>query len=354
MPGKERPRSNKKKADKKLSESAPVSGPRREPRSKDIRSRRQLFIIAGIVVVVILGILAVPYYQNYIAPFNRTIITVDNINISMRYFLERTRLANSDPMSMLQSLTNEQVIKLAAPQYGIQVTDADIDQELRRVAGNGEDISEVEFNEWYRQLLNNSKVSDSQYREMVGINLLASRLQAYLAERVPTVAEQVHLHTIVVQTYEDAQKVEDRLKAGEDFASVAQEVSIDTSTKDKGGDIGWLPPIILSNYQSQIVALDVNEVSAPLPYYSQTSSSSYSGTPTPDYYYIFMVSEKDSARQLDDENRQILKDRALELWLPGEIQKHTIKYNFNSEIYAWVNWQLQKNSGSSGQSSGGQ
>jgi parvulin-like peptidyl-prolyl isomerase len=346
MSGKEQSRPSKKKTGKKLSGSAPVASSRHEPGSKEVkRSRRQIFIIIGIVVVVILAIFAPLYYLNYVKPFNRTIITVDNVQLSMRYFLERTRLADSDPLTMLESLTNELVIKIMAPQYGIQVTDADIDEELRSMASGGTgDISDVEFNEWYRQVLNDNKVSDSQYREIVGISLLSSRLQAYLAERVPTVAEQIHLHVIVVLEYEEAQAVETRLEAGEDFATVAREVSIDSSAKENGGDQGWLSPVILSDYQSLIEALDIGEVSAIIPYYSQTSSSS-SGTSTPDYYYIFMVSEKDSARQLDDNHLPIFKARALELWLDEEIPKHEITYNFNSEIYAWLNGQLQKSSG---------
>jgi hypothetical protein len=340
---KEQSRPNKKKTGKKLSGSAPVSSSRHEPGSKEVkRSRRQIFIIIGIVVVVILGILAPLYYLNYVKPFNRTIITVDDVQLSMRYFLERTRLADSDPLTMLESLTNELVIKIVAPQYGIQVTDGDIDQELRNMASDGTgDISDVEFKEWYRQLLNDNKVSDSQYREMVYINLLTSRLHVYLAERVPTVAEQVHLHVIVVWTYEEAQTVVDRLEVGEDFATVAQEVSIDTESKDKGGDLGWIPPAIFI-YEDQIAALEVNEISAIIPYYSQTDTTTTSTEP--DMCYIFMVSEKDSARQLTEEHRQILQARALELWLAEEIPNHAITYNFNSEIYTWLNWQLQKSS----------
>lgn len=337
---KERSQANKNKRGKISGASAPVLGLGHEPVSRDIRrSRRRLFIIIGIVVVIILGILAIPYYQNYIAPFNRTIITVDDIQISMRYFLDRTRLAGSDPMSMLQSLTNELVIKIMAPQYGIQVTDVDIDNELRSLASGGTDnISDVEFKEWYRQQLNDNKISDSQYREIISIGLLTSRLHEYLAERVPPTTEQVHLHVIVVGTYEEAQVVMARLQAGEDFSNVAREVSVDMESKDSGGDLGWLAPVTLTNYASLISALDVNEISAIIPYYSPLSTS----TAAPDYYYIFMVSEKDSARRLDDDDLQIFKAMALDLWLSEEITNHAISYNFDNEIYAWLNWQLEK------------
>jgi foldase protein PrsA len=314
-------------------------------------SRRRRLIVVGVVVLVILGILAIPFYQHYISPFNRTVITADNLQISMRYFLERTRLAGSDPLTMLESLTDELVIRIMAPQYGIQVTDADIEGELRSMASGGTgDISDVEFNEWYRQVLNDSGASDSQYREMVGISLLSSRLQEYLAERVPTVAEQVHLHVIVVQEYEEAQDVVARLEGGEDFATVAREVSIDATSRDNGGDLGWLPPVILPDYRSLIAALGVDEVSGPIPYYNQTSSSS-SGALTPSYYYIFMVSERDSARELSEEDLAVIRSMALELWLDEEVPKHEVRYyglyggGFDSRTLAWMNRHLQESSG---------
>jgi hypothetical protein len=49
--------------------------------------------------------------------YQRTIITVDDVTISMDYFLRRTRLADADPMIMLDVLTKEQLIILEAPQY---------------------------------------------------------------------------------------------------------------------------------------------------------------------------------------------------------------------------------------------
>jgi hypothetical protein len=344
MSRKELSRFNKKKTGRELSNSDPISGLQHKPDAKEVkRNRRQRFIIVGVVIIVILGILAISFYQHYISPFNRTIITAENLQISMRYFLERTRLAGSDPLTMLESLTNELVIKIMAPQYGIEVTDSDIEKELRNMASGGTgNISDVEFNEWYRQVLNDNEASDSQYREIVGIRLLTSRLQEYLAERVPTVAEQVHLHVVVVQGYKEAQDVVARLDAGEDFATVAQELSIDTISKDNGGDLGWLPPAI-SIYEEQIAALEINEISPIIPYYSQSSTTTNSTEP--DLCYIFMVSEKDNSRPLTEEHRQILQAQALERWLVTEIPKHNITYNFNSEIYAWLIGQLEKSNG---------
>lgn len=308
-----------------------------------IAKNKTILIIISVFLIIILFIIFIPYYHNYIAPFNRTIISVDEINIPMKYFLMRTKLSNSDPVSMLQVLTDEQLMKLAAPEYGISINEDDVDNELKKIAGNGDgNISDVEFKEWYRQQLNNSNMSDSQYRELVKTNLLTSRLHVYLANKTPDMAEHVHLHIIVTQTYEKAQKAAARLNAGEKFAHVAKEMSVDPLSKTKGGDLGWLPPTV-SIFADQIASLEINKESVPMPYFNKTASSNNTGeSKKPQAYYILKITGKENNRQLSDDHLRLFKEKALEFWLQEEIKKHNVKYNFSSEIYAWINWQLQK------------
>jgi peptidyl-prolyl cis-trans isomerase C len=52
------------------------------------------------------------------------------------------------------------------------------------------------------------------------------------------VPEQRHLRHLVVADEADAQKALTRIKGPESFEAVTQDVSLDTSTKDKGGDLG--------------------------------------------------------------------------------------------------------------------
>ena len=44
-----------------------------------------------------------------------------------------------------------------------------------------------------------------------------------------------------LESNEVAKKVIDRLKAGDDFTALAKEYSLEATTKEKGGDLGWLP-----------------------------------------------------------------------------------------------------------------
>lgn len=298
------------------------------------------FIIASVVIVLMAVIIGVFYYQNNVAPFRRTVITVDDVTIDMGYFVKRTRLAGADPMTMLTSLTNEQFIKLVAPQYVGEVSAEDIDQGLRIIASGGSgNITESESKEWYRQQLNESGLSDAEYKDWVRTKILADRLYDHLAQKMSIVAEQVHLHAIRLDTYEDAEKTRARWETGKDFADLAREVSLDEVSKEKGGDLGWFPSGVLSPGLDYVAfSLSTDNVSEPIPYPSDPSS-----TEVVYVYYLFMVSEKADAREVDEEYLPALKDKAFQDWLTKEMGLHEISYNFNSEIYAWINWQIAKN-----------
>ena len=188
-------------------------------------SRRTTLVIISVVIVLILVIIGIAYYPTYLAPLRTTVITVDDVSIRMDYFLKRTRAAGSDPMAMLGNLSQEEIIKMAAPQFGLEFTEEDIDRELRNIAG-GESgtISESEFKEWYRQRLNDSELSDSEYRGIILTGMISNVIYQYLVRIMPTVAEQIHVHYMLLESEKLTIQAKERLDAGEDFAIIAGEL----------------------------------------------------------------------------------------------------------------------------------
>jgi hypothetical protein len=323
---------------KKVDSAEPVAT--RLALKRERKNRQTAYIIAGIVVAIVLIIFGVFYYQNSVAPFRKVVIRVDDVEIRMGYFLERTRLAGSDPWDMLHSLATEEAIKLEASNYGINVTPQDIDRELRRIASGSENItiSEAEFKEWYRQQLNDSGLSDDMFRELTGTQLLVNRLQEYVTQQTSTVVEHAYLHLIMVMTRVEAEEAQGRLDAGESFATVASNVSLDAS-RENGGEIGWIPRGASDSFDVAF-ALNISESSGPLPYFTDPYSP-------PAFYYIIMVSEKE-VRQADEEYIPILQAQAFERWLETVPSRHNVTYHgisgggFDSETLAWVNYQLSK------------
>jgi len=293
------------------------------------------YIIGSVVIALILIIVGVSYYQIYMAPFHRTIIRVDDTQIRMDYFLKRAELSSVEPIYMIDTLISEQIIKLEAPTYGIEASEEDIQHSLIMMASGGSgDITESELNEWYRQQLNETGLSDAEYKEIVHNSLLAAYLHEYLAERVPTAAEQIHLNVIELNSYEDAQEIKARWEAGEDFADLAREASIDQTSAEAGGDIGWFPRGVMgSDLDELLFNLDIGDVSEVV--LTETGA------------LLFMVSEKAAVRELDEDSLQALKNSALEDWLREErkfheISVHGLNNGYDSETDAWVNYQLSK------------
>jgi peptidyl-prolyl cis-trans isomerase C len=70
---------------------------------------------------------------------------------------------------------------------------------------------------------------------------------------------------ILVTTEEEARAVIERLNAGEDFATVAQEVSTDTGSGAQGGELGWFGAgMMVPEFEQGLAALQSGQVSEPI------------------------------------------------------------------------------------------
>ncbi len=84
---------------------------------------------------------------------------------------------------------------------------------------------------------------------------------------------QVHARHILMQTnaIEDdetvrqkLQQIRDRIVKGEDFAAIASVSSVDPGSATRGGDLGWTGPgSFVPEFEKQVDALDINEISEP-------------------------------------------------------------------------------------------
>ena len=90
------------------------------------------------------------------------------------------------------------------------------------------------------------------------------QLEAETIAAVPTSGPQVRARHILLANEEDAALAKERLDAGEDFAELAVEMSLDTGTKELGGDLGWFPRGVMTpTFEDAAFALESGKVGEP-------------------------------------------------------------------------------------------
>jgi parvulin-like peptidyl-prolyl isomerase len=108
-------------------------------------------------------------------------------------------------------------------------------------------------------------LTEAQVHQLYENNVLRQKLFDQITADVPRTQEQVWARHILVADEATAKTVRDRLVSGEDFAKVAAEVSTDTGTKAKGGDLGWFGKgAMVPEFEAAAFSLKVGEISQPV------------------------------------------------------------------------------------------
>lgn len=108
-------------------------------------------------------------------------------------------------------------------------------------------------------------LTEDEIKQIYATNILRQKLFDIVTADVPRSQDEVWARHILVADQATANAVRQRLLNGEDFAKVAAQVSTDTGTKDKGGDLGWFPKgQMVAEFESAAFSLKVGEISQPV------------------------------------------------------------------------------------------
>ncbi len=329
---------------------------------REQQRRRVVTILGAVAVLLVLAVPAFGYYQTILAPRRAVVVRIYDTTYRMGDYVKllRAQAALSGgqidlslaPFQLVQTLEDNELVFYGAPRVGVTVTKAEVDQEVRKrmlpEPKEGESPSpqqlESEFQENYRQYLNATKLSESDHRRLVERDLLRDKVRQNLGLKVPAVAEQVHLQAVLAPDEDTAKKAAERLKAGEDIAALTAELTPTQQTSEEGrpadpleikarkGDLGWVPKRILPQWDDVIFNLEPGSISDP--------------QPAAEGYYILRVTEKEAARTIEDGNREVLKDRAMEDWLLEERKvardANEMVRSFDSDKYDWAVRELRQ------------
>jgi parvulin-like peptidyl-prolyl isomerase len=243
------------------------------------------------------------------AKVNAVVIPLSKVNRRIEQSLKQqqpnARLSDLSPIELaaaqlkaLDALISEEILLQRAQREQIQVTDAEVEQAVKRQIAD-EGLSEED----YRKKLKEAGLTEEEFRTETRQALLVSKLQEKLKAKVPAPSDKeieeffnqnkeqfrlergVSLGIIAVdpadnglkndavgeaQTREKIAKIAERLKAGDDFATVARTVSEDIQTAQNSGDAGFFPEDILRQTFGEALAkrffsMTEGQITEPIP-----------------------------------------------------------------------------------------
>lgn len=141
---------------------------------------------------------------------------------------------------VLQQMMNLELIRQEALKRKIVVSEKEVNQEIqRRVMASAP--GEERFEDRYGAMLRRMGLKEKEYRTWVEQDIYQGKMFQSFLEKVPANAEHIHLLAIVTGVGDKAETVRTKLQQGQDFSRLAVENSIDLESARKGGDIGWIP-----------------------------------------------------------------------------------------------------------------
>jgi foldase protein PrsA len=191
-------------------------------------------------------------------------------------------------------MIDQVLIQQAAAAAGITVPAAKIDAQVLRIKGD----DEARFEAW----LAANGLTEETMREQVRLDLLTSAMRDRVTATLTRRTQQVHARHILLSTEEGANAALARLQAGANFIALAREVSEDETTRDSGGDLGFMPRGVMPPaFDEAAFALKPGEIS---------------GIVRSDFgFHLIQVVEIDPNRAVPDDLWPVVQQRAFDDWL---------------------------------------
>lgn len=201
----------------------------------------------------------------------------------------------------LEALIEDELTAQAAAQFGLRVSDADVEAVIQQ------DINNVGGEEAFKAWLASNGMTIEEHRAAQRTAMLNNAVRDRVTANVPATAEQVHARYILVLTEDEANQVLAMVQAGGDFAALAQQYSKDSVTSVKGGDLGWFPRSGLLDPALEEAAFALQPGQA-----SGVVRSEFGGQVV---YEIVQVLEREASRPLSVDRLMFAQRQAFRRWL---------------------------------------
>jgi hypothetical protein len=279
--------------------------------------RMKLYGLIGVVLLMVaaVGVIGYGFLKDYLDDQNRpgsTAVQVNDYRYSVEDFTKRAEMyidqigGSSQAQIILPTVGNtiieEGILLESAGEKSVTATDTELKDEVAKLLGITAD--DVNFDARLQEELASTGLSREQYENIARATVLQNKLIEAFKGEVPATANSVHYRLISVADTAMADELKVQIDEGGDFEALAKENSLDTSTKDQGGDAGWVPEGFLPDALDNLLfSLAEGET---VVYPTQSGAT------------IYQVIEGDEAHEITDEQKTSLATDAFNEWIDGK------------------------------------
>ncbi|MSQ41659.1 MAG: hypothetical protein EXR65_01285 [Dehalococcoidia bacterium] len=227
----------------------------------------------------------------------------------------------------LDRLAEEVALRERAPALVAAPTADDIEQSVKvlfRLADTGNPaFARADLQTVIGRALDISGLTRTEFDDIMRARVLAQRMRDRFRAEVPAQAPQLKLMRIRFSDEATAQRVREQLIAGGDFAQAAAAHNPDPATAASGGDLGWLPAMLLDEEAAK--SLDAVAVGG-------FSALVRSGA----FYGLYRVDGREQARALDEPQIARITERQYQDWLTGARREAGVRSNLSGGERGWI------------------
>jgi parvulin-like peptidyl-prolyl isomerase len=195
---------------------------------------------------------------------------------------------------MLDWMIDQVLIEQAAREAGIGVKPEDVEAQIAQMRGH----DAARFEAWLAANGLTLELLQSQVRT----DLLTAAVRDLVTAQIPRRVAQYHVRHILVSDEVRAQAALARIRGGESFITVAREASEDDTTRNSGGNLGFLPKGVMPPaFEAAAYTLQPGEVSGVV-------QSEFG-------YHIIQLIEMEPALEVPDELWPVVQQRGFDDWL---------------------------------------
>jgi parvulin-like peptidyl-prolyl isomerase len=213
-------------------------------------SRIQRFTLWGgiAIIIIVLALVGTGLFLNKVKPNQQVVFKVGDTSYNMGYYIDSIDYYGQANYPYFQNLGMKDYSQFLGYMIKSFANTIQENQILKEAAAKMEPSIVVTDDEINQFIKDNKSTKNRAVKDAAYAALLDKKLTDKFDKALPATAEQRAVLAMFLESQSQIDEVKTRLEKGETFNDIAASSSLDSTTKNKSGDLGWVPAGVIPTF----------------------------------------------------------------------------------------------------------